>query len=63
MAPTSRSEIMRAVKSRDTSPERLVASLLDELAIEYSRDDASLPGRPDFVVRRVKRGQRPIALY
>lgn len=47
-----RSRTMRAVKSRDTGPELLVASLLGELGVRFRRDVASLPGRPDFVVAR-----------
>ncbi len=45
---------MRAVKSRDTGPELRLASLLRGAGIRYRRDVASLPGRPDFVVRSAR---------
>lgn len=59
----TRSEVMRAVKSRDTGPERKVAELLAALSVESRRDVADLPGRPDFVVERVKRGHAPIVIF
>ncbi|QDV74873.1 DNA mismatch endonuclease Vsr [Botrimarina mediterranea] len=63
-----RSRTMRAVKSRDTKPELLVAALLDELGVAYRREVAALPGKPDFVITgrgRVveKRGRQPLALF
>ncbi|MEM1303736.1 MAG: very short patch repair endonuclease [Planctomycetota bacterium] len=45
-----RSRVMAAVKSRDTKPELLVASLLREAKIRYRRDVRRLPGRPDFLL-------------
>lgn len=45
-----RSRTMRAVKSRDTGPELLVARLLRAAGVRYRRDVARLPGRPDFVL-------------
>lgn len=47
---TQRSRIMRAVKSRDTKPELLVARLLRAEGIRYRRDFKRLPGRPDFLL-------------
>ncbi|TWT75945.1 Very short patch repair protein [Posidoniimonas polymericola] len=41
---------MRAVKSRDTRPELLVARLLRGARVRYRRDVARLPGRPDFLL-------------
>lgn len=45
---------MRAVKSRDTAPERLVRRLLRPIAPGYRLDRRDLPGRPDiaYVGRR-----------
>jgi DNA mismatch endonuclease (patch repair protein) len=40
---------MRAVKSRDTSLERLVSSAFHRRGWRYRRNVASLPGKPDFV--------------
>ncbi|MBL8588177.1 MAG: DNA mismatch endonuclease Vsr [Methylobacteriaceae bacterium] len=39
---------MRAVKSRDTTPERLVRRLLRPIAPGYRLDRRDLPGRPDI---------------
>ncbi len=39
---------MRAVKSRDTGPERLVRRLLRPIAPGYRLDRRDLPGRPDI---------------
>jgi len=43
-----RSRIMRAVKSKDTKPERLVRSLLHQRGYRYRLHRADLPGRPDL---------------
>lgn len=45
---TDRSAIMRAVKSRDTSPERLVRKLLRPIAPGYRLHRKDIPGRPDI---------------
>jgi DNA mismatch endonuclease (patch repair protein) len=44
-----RSAVMRAVKSRDTSPERAVRALLRPIAPGYRLHRADLPGKPDIV--------------
>jgi len=48
--PEKRSAVMRRVKSRDTSPERLVRKLLTELGVRYRLHRADLPGKPDIVM-------------
>lgn len=45
---------MRAVKSRDTGPELLVAKLLRTAGIRYRRDVARLAGRPDFLLTEAR---------
>jgi DNA mismatch endonuclease, patch repair protein len=47
-----RSAVMRAVKSRDTSPERAVRALLRPIAPGYRLNRAELPGKPDIVYGR-----------
>ena len=42
-----RSAVMRAVKSRDTSPERAVRALLRPIAPGYRLHRDDLPGKPD----------------
>ncbi|HXT06943.1 MAG TPA: very short patch repair endonuclease [Roseiarcus sp.] len=53
-----RSAIMRAVKSRDTAPERAVRALLREIATGYRLHRADLPGKPDIVY-----GRRKLAIF
>ena len=56
MTPPSpeRSATMRAVKSRDTTPELAVRKLLREIAPGYRLHRADLPGKPDIVYGRKK---------
>src|SRR6204780_1716010 len=53
-----RSAIMRAVKSRDTTPELAVRGLLREAAPGYRLHRADLPGKPDIVY-----GRRKLAIF
>ena len=46
--PAARSAVMRAVKSRDTSPEMKVRALLRAIAPGYRLHRAELPGKPDI---------------
>ena len=50
-APEKRSAVMRAVKSADTSPERVVRAAVRRLgyARRYRLHAAHLPGKPDLV--------------
>ncbi|MBY6241407.1 very short patch repair endonuclease [Methylosinus sp. Sm6] len=45
--PARRSAIMRAVKSRDTAPERAVRALLRGVAPHYRLHRKDIPGNPD----------------
>jgi DNA mismatch endonuclease (patch repair protein) len=45
--PAARSAVMRAVKSRNTSPEMTVRALLRAIAPGYRLHRAELPGKPD----------------
>ncbi len=60
MQPPSpeRSATMRAVKSRDTGPERAVRQLLSGIARGYRLHRADLPGKPDIVY-----GRRKLAIF
>jgi len=49
VAPNKRSWIMRQVKSKDTSPERLVRSLLHGMGYRFRLHRRDLPGSPDIV--------------
>ncbi len=46
--PTKRSATMRAVKSRDTTPELAVRALLRRFAPSYRLHRKDLPGNPDI---------------
>lgn len=43
-----RSRIMRAVKSQNTAPEKVVRSLLHSLGFRYRLHRKDLPGKPDI---------------
>jgi DNA mismatch endonuclease (patch repair protein) len=43
-----RSRVMRAVKSRDTTPERIVRTLVSRLGYRFRLIRADLPGKPDL---------------
>ncbi|WP_312981368.1 very short patch repair endonuclease [Atlantibacter sp.] len=45
-----RSKNMRAIATRDTAIELRVAPLLTAVGFDWRTQDASLPGKPDFVI-------------
>lgn len=47
---TSRSEIMRAVKSKDTRPELVVRKLVHGLGYRYRLHRTDIPGKPDLAI-------------
>ena len=49
--PEKRSAVMRRVKSRDTTPELAVRRIMRAAGIGYRLGGASLPGRPDLVMK------------
>lgn len=54
LTPNERRKAMRAVRGRDTTPERRVASILREMGIRFRTQAGDLPGRPDFVLPRLR---------
>lgn len=52
---TDRSRIMRAVRGKDTSPERFVRSMLHRAGYRFRLHAADLPGKPDIIFRRRKK--------
>jgi DNA mismatch endonuclease (patch repair protein) len=50
-SPEKRSAVMRRVKGRDTGPEMVVRRALRSLGVGYRLGGASLPGRPDLVMK------------
>jgi DNA mismatch endonuclease, patch repair protein len=53
-----RSAVMRAVKSRDTGPERALRKMLHAIAPGYRLQRGDLPGKPDIVY-----GPRRLAIF
>jgi len=49
-SPEKRSEIMRRVRSTNTTPERKVRSLLHRLGFRFRLHRQDLPGKPDIVL-------------
>ena len=54
VTPDIRSRIMRAVKGRDTKPEKRVRSALHAAGFRFRLHRGDLPGRPDLVLPRYK---------
>jgi len=52
LTPPQRRKAMRAVKSRDTSPERAVRSIVHRLGFRFRLHGRGLPGSPDIVLPR-----------
>jgi DNA mismatch endonuclease (patch repair protein) len=50
--PQARSRLMRAVKSKDTTPERAVRSLLHRMGYRFRLHRKDLAGTPDIVLPR-----------
>lgn len=46
----TRSKNMRAIATRDTAIEKRLAGCLEALGLDFRVQDATLPGRPDFIV-------------
>ncbi len=48
----TRSRVMATIRSRDTSPERVLRSYLHKQGFRFTLHAAQLPGRPDIVLPR-----------
>ena len=55
LTPERRSANMSRIRSRDTSPEMIVRRLVHGMGYRYRLHVASLPGKPDIVLPRLKR--------
>lgn len=51
MSSSDRSERMRRIRGRDTTPEMTVRSFVHALGFRYRLSDRRLPGSPDLVFR------------
>ena len=54
LSPEARSRIMRAIRGRDTIPEKRVRSTLHSAGLRFRLHAASLPGRPDIVLSKYR---------
>ena len=54
LSPQQRSCNMSRIRSRDTSPEILVRSLLHRIGFRFRKHASNLPGKPDIVLPRYK---------
>jgi DNA mismatch endonuclease Vsr len=50
-----RSEVMRAVKHRDTLPELIIQSLIRDMGVIYERESRILNTKPDIVIPEMKK--------
>ena len=50
LTPAQRRACMQAVKGRDTTPERIVRSVLHRLGCRFALHRFDLPGKPDIVM-------------
>ena len=50
-----RSEVMRAVKHKDTLPELIIQSLIRDMGIEYERESRIFNCKPDIVIPNIKK--------
>lgn len=52
VTPVQRTEIMRAVRSKDTAPEVLVRRAAHSLGLRFRLHAKELPGKPDLVFKK-----------
>lgn len=55
LTPAQRRACMQAVKGKDTTPERIVRSVLHRLGCRFALHRADLPGTPDIVMTSRRR--------
>jgi DNA mismatch endonuclease (patch repair protein) len=49
-----RSDVMRSIKSKNTTPELITRRLLFSHGFRYSLHENGLPGKPDIVIRKLR---------
>ena len=50
LTPAQRSKCMAAIRGKDTTPERIVRSVLHRLGCRFALHRTDLPGKPDIVM-------------
>lgn len=54
LSKAQRSEVMRKIRSDNTKPEQAVERMLRDAGLRFTKQDGSLPGRPDFVIKKYR---------
>ncbi len=54
LSPQQRSDVMRRVQSKDTTPELAVRNVLHKQGFRYRLHQTKLPGKPDLVLPKHK---------
>ncbi|MBN1233313.1 MAG: very short patch repair endonuclease [Candidatus Coatesbacteria bacterium] len=54
MSPDKRSNVMSKIKCKNTNPERIIFSLLEEKNLIFQKHYKYLPGKPDIVFTEIK---------
>ena len=52
--PKSRSRVMSRIRGKNTRPEKYVGAVIRSLRFSFTAHDTTLPGTPDFVLRKHK---------
>ena len=54
MTQVTRSRAMSQIRSKDTTPERMIAAALRDIGLDFEQHSSDLAGKPDFVFRDAK---------
>lgn len=54
LTKSERSKLMSRIKGMNTTPERIVASILHRTGLRFRRHDPSVTGKPDFTFRKAR---------
>ena len=54
MSQEKRSKVMSRIKGKNTKPERIIFSILEERGVSFLKHFRDLPGQPDIVFKRAK---------
>src|SRR4051812_43246817 len=54
MSPEKRSALMARIRGKNTGPERAIGAVVAKLGLKAEFHASDLPGRPDFVLRRLR---------
>lgn len=55
LTPEQRRRCMSRIRGKDTGPEKCVRGILREMGLRYRLNVTGLPGKPDLVLRRLRK--------